>query len=226
MHFSLGPVFAELVLGKVTEEKLKSYSAYFERYTPLGVRGFSDPEIEREVMEEARSVYEWVNDRENWPDQDELRPPVMIYLARLYASLYGLGIGEAGSKAVDYLTRVESEGAAEAEAYRGLALAYFHLGTGYFLEAARAGEKAIELDPEKSRQEGMHGLAARAFYEAGYFREAYPHAQDQAASHPEDAESRDLAYALKTLVEQWGYIPDRVRFRVDEEGNRLPEPIR
>jgi len=224
--FSVGPALAELVLGKVTEEKLKSFSAYFERYTPSGIGGFSDARMEEKVMEEARSVYRWVSDRENWADQNEPRSPAMIHLARLYASFHRLGIEESLSKALDYLRRVESEGEMTAETYRGLALAYFHLGRGYFLEAARAGERAIELDPEKSRQEGMHRLGARAFYEAGYFREAYLHAQEQAVSYPEDSESSDLAYVLKTLVDQWGYVPDRVRFRVDENGNRIPEPVR
>jgi len=216
---------AELELGRIDKAKLRTFAHYFDRYFNVPDRRFSDEVLKAKVMAEARDVYAWLSDQENWPSEDKRTANMLVDAGWLCYYFSNIDLPGASEKSISYFLASLEKNPHNYQAHLQLARFYEVKGEAFQDEAALHAVKAIELNAEAASQDNANYLAAVSLYRTGEFAKAYEYLGRQMKIDPEYENASDLNFVFEMWIERWGEIPQKVTFEEGQDGSLIPTAL-
>lgn len=218
------PVSASLDLGRVDEYKLKSFSEYFGQYFDVPNAEFDDKEFEAKLREEAADINTWLSDSANWPEASKIKPGMLADAGWLFHYFANAGLPGADDKSIEYLGEASKADPKNYQIPLKLARVAAAKGGTRRADTIRFAEQAVAADPDAAAKENLHHLLAVSYYSEGEFAKAYAALKRQAETNPDFENTQNLLFAWGLYVENWGHVPERIKFRTQEDGAVRPEP--
>ncbi len=213
---------AAVDLGRVTHNKIKSFTGYFEPYLKHDPPFYPHEERKQKIVSEARNIFNWLNTHSNWPKEQKITAVMRVDAARLFLYLGRTGIEEAKKKAEEFAVKGATGVEGSFEVLMSSARALVEVGGAVSLDGARAAERALAEDSARAELEYAHYFAAIGFYRAGYFKKGFEHLKKQFELDPSFESTEDLMFVFQSRVERWARVPEKVVFDKNEQGDLIP----
>lgn len=221
----VGTVQAELLLGPVDRDKIKSFKNYFGRFYDVEKPIFEDKEFEERIREEAKEIFEWISKEENWPAKLIKTPELQSDLMILYYYFGNSGIEKARSLSLSMKEQAAEDHPEDAELQIERFWFYKRLEKPLPKKYLYYAKRAIKANPEKAKKENLHYWIATEAYNEGLFLEAKENIEKQYEANPEFEDTTTKRMIFNMWVEQWGHVPEKIQFIADSDGVLIPHPI-
>lgn len=216
---------ADLLLGSVDKDKIKSFKNYFGQFYDVEHPIFEDKEFEKRIQSEAADIYGWISDESNWPENIKRTAELQADLAALYYYLGNAGIQKARNLSRSLKEREAESHPENADLQIEMFWFYKHLNPPIPEKFLYFAERALLADKSKAEAENIHYWIALELYHRGFFAQAKEHIEQQFLVNSEFEDTKTKKMIFNLMSEQWGFTPERVEFKEDADGVSIPVPL-